>query len=73
MRTGLADFAGMAGPSRQSERLHGRRHRIREEHRIDPFHDVAGDFEKVPLVFEPDQSPACAIVHADLRWQGPAF
>lgn len=59
--------------SRHTQRLHRRRHRIGEEHGVNPLHDVAGDFEKVSFVFERDQCLACAVVHCNLQrlGQGP--
>jgi hypothetical protein len=44
------------GGSRHAQRLHRRRHRIGEEHGVNPLHDVAGDFEKAPFVFQRDRS-----------------
>jgi len=31
---------------------HRRRYRVGEEHGVNPLHDVARDFEKVPFVFQ---------------------
>ena len=53
-----------------AQRLHRRRHRIGEEHGVNPLHDVAGNFEKVPLVFQRDQCLACAVIHCNLQRLG---
>src|SRR5436309_71717 len=38
-------FAGLAFGSRHPQRLHRRRHRIGEEHGVNPLHDIARHFE----------------------------
>ena len=47
--------------------------RIGEKNRVHSFHDVAGDFEKVPFVFQRDQCLARAVIHGNLQrlGQGP--
>jgi hypothetical protein len=59
--------------SRYAQRLHRCRYWIGEEYGVDPLHDVARDFEKVPFVFERDQRFTCAVVHRNLQrfGQGP--
>src|SRR5215813_933866 len=42
---------------RHPQPLHRGRHRVGEEHRIDPYHDVARHFEEVALVLQGDQCP----------------
>jgi hypothetical protein len=56
--------------SRHAQCLHRRRHRIGEEHGVNPLHDVAGNLEKVPFVFQRDQCLTCAVVHRNLQRLG---
>lgn len=55
---------------RHPQRLHRCRHRIRKEHRINPFYDVPRDFEEVAFVLQGDQRLSSAIVHGNLQWFG---
>lgn len=48
--------------SRHPQRLQRRRHRVGEEYGVNPLHDVAGDFEEIPFVFQRDQCLACTAI-----------